>query len=157
LRALATAVALLLASRAAAGAEFLIEITGSPAVQFRGDCAVVDEEGEFERVKFRGLIPKSYIVEAPAVSCSIQKWDSFGRLRVKLSADDELIARAETFAAFNWVTVGSAGPWGDAHAVRGANPFFSIQRNSGRTTVPPFSTSPVPSLRSPVPSLKPNR
>lgn len=153
----ALAAALLLASRTAWGAEFLIEITGSPALQFRGDCAVVDEEGEVERVTFRGFIPKSYIVEAPAVSCSIQKWDGRGRLRVELSADGEFVARAETFAAFNWVTVGSAGPWGDAHAVRGVNPFFSIRRDSGRTVVPPFSTSPVPSLRSPVPSLKPSR
>ncbi len=156
-RAAAAAVALLLASRAAAGAEFLIEIRGSPAAEFRGDCAVVDEEGTTGRVKFRGFVPKSYIVEAAAVSCSIQKWETFGRLKVKLFADDELIAWGETRAAFNWVTLGSAGPWGDAHAGRGFNPFFSIRRNSGRTIVPPFSTSPVPSLRSPVPSLKPNR
>lgn len=138
---------LMLAASPAAGAEFLIEIRGSPALQFRGDCVVVNEAGDNGGAKFRGLIPKSYVVDGAAVSCSIQKWDAFGRLKVKLFMDDELIARADTAAAFNWVTVRSAGPWGRPAAVRGANPLFSIRRGPRSGIVPPFSTSPVPSLK----------
>lgn len=99
---------------------FRLEIAGSPAVLYRGECSLVGRSGAGKTVKLAGSIPRHYVFAAEAVSCLVRKWDSFGRLRVRLFQEDRLIARKGTAAPFNHVRVRSAGPWGGARATRGA-------------------------------------
>lgn len=148
LRLLGAAALLVLACGPAASAEFLIEVSGLPALEFRGQCRVVNDAGEAERGKFSGTVPASYVIEAAAVSCRIRKWDAFGRLKVKLLDDGEIVAKAETRAAFNWVRVRSAGPWGGAKGIRGVTALkFSVPRGSRPRLVPPLAPDMVPPLK----------
>ncbi|MEE8622499.1 MAG: hypothetical protein V3T27_01300, partial [Alphaproteobacteria bacterium] len=134
------AAALLLAGGPAASSEFLIEVSGLPAMKFRRQCEVVNDGGEAERGKFSGTIPASYVIKAAAVSCKIGKRDAFGRLRVKLLYDGGIIAKAETRAAFNRVRVRSAGPWGGAKGIGRATALeFSLPPGSRPRLVPPLA------------------
>ena len=134
--------AMLFVSQPAAATEFFIKVSGSPAIQFRGDCRVVNHAGKTERVKFRGSIPKVYSVEATAVSCTIQKWDVQGRLKVKLLKGRRVVARSETAAAFNWVRVRTSGPWGKARGKRGTQGRIVIQTGPRKSLIPPLSPKP---------------
>jgi len=97
----------------------LLDIDGSPAVEFRGECLLVTRDDREVRRKFADAIPTQFELEAVAVSCRVRKTDSFGRLRVRLLEDDRVIAWAITTAPFNSVHVWSRGPWGAAGASRG--------------------------------------
>ena len=117
-RAAAYLVALAVMAAPALGAEFTIDIAGTPAMAIRGECTVV-VNGESEHAEFRALVPKQYIVVGSAASCTVQKMDSFGRLKVALITGGRTVAKAETAATFNWVRIRSDGPWGAARGIRG--------------------------------------
>lgn len=148
---------MLLVGHPAAGAEFLIEVSGSPAIQFRGDCRVVSAAGATGRWRLKGTIPKSFKVKGIALSCTVLKGDARGRLTVRLLEDGRLVAAAETAAPFNAVGVRTSGPWGEARARRGVDRIpFSIRPGPSRGLVPPLSSSLVPSHSLPlVPPLLP--
>ena len=127
---------------------FILDVTGTPAVEFIGHCITVDDLGARKKGKFKGFIPKKFRVTGLAVRCTVQKFDARGRLQVGLRNDGKLIAYQETAAQFNWVRVFSTGPWGKAGNVRGNNPtvFFPRQdrpRNRGGV-VPPFKPPIIP-------------
>ncbi len=113
----------------APGNEFVLDVSGSPAMQYRGDCRVVNAAGKRERTRFKGFVPDQIALPAAAVFCVVQKWDSVGRLRVTLFEDGRAIARAETAAPFNYVHVRSAGPWGGVGGGRGAISFRFVGRD----------------------------
>lgn len=131
------AIIAVLPSDPAHGAEFVIEVTGSPAIEFRGNCDVVASDGKHERTEFSGTIPQSFSIEAAAVSCVVQKWDQMGRLNATLLSDDEVIAENTTAAAYNWVVLRSPGPWGPARAQRGTQPTVVIQKKPPSGAGPP--------------------
>jgi hypothetical protein len=136
---------LALRSAAARAEDFVLDISGSPALLVKVDCRVVDG-GEAKRLKFRAYVPARYLLQYGAVSCIVQKWDQRGRLRVSLLEGSDVIAFAETAAAYNYVTVRSAGPWGKAAGVRGAIPFplSSGQGTNSRSTSPAIPGSVAP-------------
>ena len=127
---------------------YILEVTGSPAVEFIGHCITVDDLGARKKGNFKGLIPKTFRVTGLAVRCTVQKFDARGRLRVGLRFDGKLIAYQETAAQFNWVKVFSAGPWGKAGNVRGNNPTVFFPRGdrpgNGGGIVPPFKPPIIP-------------
>jgi hypothetical protein len=146
----------------AGNTDFLIDISGSPALSFRGDCRIITLAGETVRRELRNWVPKQYRIAAEAVSCLFQKRDLRGRLRVRLLFDRETLAAAETRAAFNWVRVRSDGPWGQAGGIvgdlgiTGEVPGFP-KEESPRSLIPPLLGNPVPPLSTnPVPALKAN-
>jgi hypothetical protein len=150
----AMAVAASLAAAPGRAVDFLIAIDGTPAISFRGECTVI-VEGTTESVEFRALVPKSYVVEGTAASCTVQKMDSFGRLDVRLMIAEEVIAQADTRASFNWVRVRSDGPWGPARGVRGTQRtilFGAPQQPEGPTV--PRLVEPPPRLVTPPPRLQ---
>lgn len=135
--------------RPAAAADFLLEINGTPAMQYIGNCQLVGAPSGETFVKFDGLVPDALKIAASSLSCVVQKWDARGRLEVTLSRRREMIAYGETAAAFNWVQVWSDSPAGEPGARRGAVPVPRIERNPNpssipqTTPVPPFSGGPI--------------
>ncbi len=127
---------------------FLLVISGSPALKFRGRCRVLDHQGRDERVDFGGLVPRHIVLTGSALSCRVRKEDFFGRLRVALQEQGRVIAHAKTTAPFNNVRVRSAGPWGPAGGIRGVTriPRFSFEPSMRRRTVPPLSGMIIPPL-----------
>lgn len=101
---------------------FRLAVTGSPAVLYRGDCRLVGAAGDEKSFKFSGYIPETRAFEGGALSCVVQKWDSIGRLNVRLYDDEALVAHQTTGAPYNYLRVRSDGPWGAAAAVRGDFP-----------------------------------
>ncbi len=137
-------------------ARFRLQVSGTPALKFAGECSLVGADGRTRRRTFAGLVPGRFAFAASAVRCRVRKRDARGRLRVELTRDGGLIARAETRAAFNHVRVQSAGPWGAAAGVRGTIairvPAVSpaargriVPPLTGRTT-PPLSGTIIPPL-----------
>ncbi len=112
-------------------AAFVVEILGSTALQYRGSCLIRDATGERPISKLRGSVPRRIAIVGQAVVCTIQKWEAWGLLRVRLTSGGRVIARARTGAPYNWVRVRSAGPWGRAKGQRGAISAF-LRRRSKR-------------------------
>lgn len=99
---------------------FTLDIGGTPAMAFRASCRLVAGDEEDERISFSGLAPDRAVAEAAAISCTVRKTDAFGRLEVALRVERQTVAAARTTAAYNWVRVRSAGPWGGAAGWRGS-------------------------------------
>jgi hypothetical protein len=136
-------------------AEFTLTVSGSPAMLFRGECRMVERLGSVEHVRLRGSIPVRHKFETAALSCTIVKWDARGRLVVSLKEGGNVLARAETGAAFNWVRVRSDGPWGRAGGKRGVRRLPVLPDDPPRGTVPPHTSPTVPPHTSPkVPPLR---
>ena len=130
---------------------FLLDVTGSPALEFIGHCITVDALGERRKGEFKGIIPRKFTISGQAVRCTVQKWDARGRLQVGLYGGNTLIAYQETAAQFNWVQVFTDGPWGRAGNVRGNNPTVFLPRGERRLgerrqggVVPPFKPPIIP-------------
>lgn len=100
---------------------FVVEITGSTLLQYRGNCRIRDATGKLHFPKLRGSVPRRIRIAGQAVSCIVQKWDAWGSLRVRLTSGGKVIAAARTRAPYNWIRVRSAGPWGRAGSQRGVN------------------------------------
>ena len=128
---------------------FRLSIGGSPALAFGVDCSFVGTSGRQKTVKFDGLVPKSHRFSGRALSCLVSKQDARGRLEVRLTSGRNLVAQAETAAAYNYVRVRSAGPWGQAAGTRGAIPLARVQRSGPGRTVPFLRPPTVPPLRKP--------
>jgi hypothetical protein len=119
------------------GSQFRLEIAGSPAVRYRGECTLVGKTGAHKKVALRGSIPERYRFVGGALSCVVQKWDQRGRLRAGLYRGGRLIAYQDTAAAFNYVRLRSAGPWGGARATRGDFPRIRVRSGEPKITDPP--------------------
>ena len=150
---------MVLAALAGAGSalasEFLLNISGSPAMQYRGECRVQSAEGHIRTIEIQGFVPQRYAFEDPAVSCTVQKWDARGRLRVALIQGRRIIARRETAAAYNWVRVRSDGPWGEARSQRGDQ---GVRPHAFVPLVPAHPVHPVhpPAASPPVLEIRPS-
>lgn len=107
---------------------FELAVTGSPALAFVARCQLVSADGPARLIEHRGLVPARLVLRAEAALCEVRKRDARGRLTVALRQGERLIATAETAAAFNFVRVQSAGPWGTEAAVRGGIAFFRHDR-----------------------------
>ncbi len=124
-----------------------LEVTGTPGLKFVGDCHEAGARAGSRRSTLEGHVPSRFAFRGPAISCQVRKQDFHGRLRVALRRNGDLIARAETAAAFNYVRVRSAGPWGPARGVRGSIriPRSTIVPETAGQTVPPLlGTGPQP-------------
>jgi hypothetical protein len=120
------------------GARFRLEISGSPAVLYRGECTLVGKTAARKKITLAGSIPDRRRFVGRALSCVVQKWDERGRLRVGLYQGGRLIAYKDTAAAFNYVRVRSAGPWGGARSTRGDFPRIRVQSGEPKTpSLPP--------------------
>ncbi|MEE8516459.1 MAG: SH3 domain-containing protein [Alphaproteobacteria bacterium] len=113
---------------------FVVEILGSPALRYRGDCRIRDATGERHLANLRGSVPRRIRIAGQAVVCIIQKWEAWGLLRVRLTSGGKVIAAARTRAPFNWIRVQSAGPWGWAESQRGVK--SAIPRRRSRRVKP---------------------
>ena len=144
--------ALTLTAPAARAEDFILDISGSPALLVKVKCTVVGPGDGSNVIKFESFVPRKYLLQYDAVACSVQKWDARGRLRVMLLDASTAIAFAETAAAYNYVTVRSDGPWGTAAGFRGTIAFplgrqpstETLQLNRG--LVPPLNPPLVPPL-----------
>jgi hypothetical protein len=99
---------------------FELFVAGTPALAFRASCRVVAGDTSEETLKFAGQVPHRATLAADAVSCTVTKTDSPGRLEVRLLRASRRLAAERTTAAFNWVRVRSDGPWGAAGSLRGS-------------------------------------
>ena len=111
---------------------FRLSVSGSPAMEFAGECDLVDAGGRSRRRDFAGLVPGRFDFTASAISRLVRR----------------LIARAETAAAFNHVRVRSVGPWGAAAGRRGHVRLrqFKIAPEARGRIVPPLTGPMVPPL-----------
>ena len=151
LRSIALAASVAALAIAEARAEYRLDVSGSPLVEFRADCELVDDVGARYRSRLAGRTPQAYSITAAAVACDVRKFDSVGRLEVVLSSDGAFIAKSATQAPYGEVGVRSAGPWGRPRATidlirivpvrRGMRPGGSV------VVVPPFSGTIVPPMR----------
>ena len=96
---------------------FLMEITGTPAVEIKGTCTLLGPPGAERTVRLASLIPKSYRLKAAAVDCRIRKNDFRGRMRIRLYQGDALLAGRVINGPFNQIWIRSDGPWGPARAI----------------------------------------
>jgi hypothetical protein len=131
---------------------FVLELSGSPAMAYVGNCRLGRRNGGGRKVSFRGLIPKRYEFRGEFLNCRVQKFDALGRLKVRLYANGKRVAAATTAAPYNWVGVRGEGPWGRASGWRG-NQRLAIIRDPdvlrsarSRGPVPPLSSPIVPPL-----------
>ncbi len=133
-------------------ARFRLQVSGTPAMKFAGECDLVWADGRSRRRTFAGLVPGRFDFVASAVRCRVRKRDARGRLWVELTGDGGLIARADTRAAFNHVRVQSAGPWGAAAGVRGAirTRKLTVSPEARGRIVPPLTGRIVPPLTGPI-------
>jgi hypothetical protein len=127
---------------------FRLQVSGTPAVRFAGTCDLVDGDGRSRRRTFSGLVPRGFEFTASAILCRVRKLDFHGRLRVALTRDGGLIARAGTRAPYRHVRVRSAGPWGAAAGLRGAIPTlkFTVPPEARGRMVPPLTGTIIPPL-----------
>jgi len=97
--------------------EFVLDLTGSPAVRTRVECRLEGFSGQY-RITFEpGGIPKRYSLSGNALSCLVRRVDlSRGRLAISLIQNGELTASGVTFAPLSSIRVQSDGPWGWAKA-----------------------------------------
>ncbi len=94
---------------------FVIDVSGRPKVRIKGRCAVVTKSGAIiESGTFRGSVPAQFHVIGTAASCTVRKRGGTGLMRVRLLVGNRVIAARQTQAAFRWIGVRSAGPWGKA-------------------------------------------
>jgi hypothetical protein len=116
-------------ARAGTSSPYVLIIEGSPAMEYIGTCTIPDSSGQLVHKKLKGTVPDKYGIDAPIASCIVQKWDANGDLEASLieTAHGLLVARAGTSAPYNWVTVQTDGPWGQAAGLRG---------NQGTITLP---------------------
>jgi hypothetical protein len=146
------ALALASAAPAAQADNFILELTGSPALLVKISCTVPGSNDDYKIIKFQSFVPRKYLLQYGAVACTVQKWDARGRLRVFLREDSTIIAFAETAAAYNYVTVRTDGPWGKAAGLRGGIAFPPVTRTPAPTSssipgaVPPLNPPLVPPL-----------
>jgi hypothetical protein len=119
---MAIALALTMIASPAAAAEFKLVLGGTPALKLEGECTVLTMATGVEHERFVAMTPKSFNLTAKGVSCTLRKSDSFGRIQIFLHQDGRLVAQADTTAAYDWVDVRSAGPWGRASGFRGDPP-----------------------------------
>lgn len=95
---------------------FLLEVDGTPAIQYQGTCTLAGPGGAERTVALSGSIPRSYSLDAAAVSCRVRKWDFFGRMRTRLYRGGRIVAELATSGPFNLIWIRSDGPWGPARA-----------------------------------------
>lgn len=126
---------------------FLIELDGSIA-EFVMYCTLVDGDVR-QQVKRRAYLPKSYRIQAQAVSCTVTMLDFRGRLNGRLYAQDgRLIASIEQIAVRPVVRLRSEGPWGAARGTRSAMAISPSRRPESptgrRDPVPPSAIPTMP-------------
>lgn len=138
-----------LAAPASSAEDFILDLSGSPALLVKVKCTVIGPGDGPKTIKFQSFVPRKYLLQYDAVACSVQKWDARGRLRVTLLDTSTAIAFAETAAAYNYVTVRSEGPWGRAAGFRGAIA-FPLGRQPSTETLN-LDRGLVPSLNPPLP------
>ena len=105
---------------------FVVDVSGLPTLKIEARCRVVNKSGAIERGTFRGSVPARFHVIGRAASCTVRNRDMNGRMRVKLLVGNRVIAARQTRAAFRWIRVRSAGPWGKAGAFRGGGIFRPV-------------------------------
>lgn len=108
--------------------DFTVEVSGLPTLRFEGRCRVVNDEGAIESGTFTGAVPARFTVTGRAASCTVRSRELGGRMRVRLLSGDRIIAQRQTRAAFRWIRVRSAGPWGKAGAFRGGGIFNPVPK-----------------------------
>ena len=111
---------------------FVVDVSGLPTLKFEGRCRVVNQSGAIESGTFRGSVPARFTVTGKAASCTVRNRDMAGRMRVRLLVENRVIAARQTRAAFRWIRVRSAGPWGRAGAFRGGGIFNPVPTPSGK-------------------------
>ena len=111
---------------------FVVDVSGLPTLKFEGRCRVVNQSGAIESGRFRGSVPARFTVIGKAASCTVRNRDMAGRMRVRLLVGNRVIAARQTRAAFRWIRVRSAGPWGKAGAFRGGGIFNPVPTPSGK-------------------------
>ena len=111
---------------------FVIDVSGLATLKIEGRCRVVNKSGAIERGTFRGRVPARFTVTGQAASCTVRNRDMGGRMRVALLVGNRVIAARQTRAAFRWIRVRSAGPWGKAGAFRGGGIFNPVPTPSGK-------------------------
>ena len=122
---------------------FVVDVSGLATLKIEGRCRVVNQSGVIERGTFRGSVPARFTVTGKAASCTVRNRDMNGRMRVRLLVGNRVIAARRTRAAFRWIRVRSAGPWGKAGAFRGGGifrpvptPSVKLKEPGGRRVVP---------------------
>jgi hypothetical protein len=123
---------LLAATGSASAAEYTLDVFGSPGMKFRGNCLMLPASKPLDRRKFEDLAPEAYLFETPEISCAVQKWDSFGRLKVRLWRGRALVAEAETAASFGRVRLW----WENGKAHSRGGPASSLGRLRPRPAAP---------------------
>ena len=93
---------------------FVIDVSGRPRLRIKGRCRVVNKSGAIESSTFRGSVPAQFHVIGTAASCTVRNRGGTGLMRVRLLVGNRVIAARQTRAAFRWIRVRSAGPWGKA-------------------------------------------
>lgn len=109
---------------------FVIDVSGLATLKIEGRCRVVNQSGAIESGTFRGSVPARFTVTGQAASCTVRNRDMNGRMRVRLLVGNRVIAARQTRAAFRWIRVRSAGPWGKAGAFRGGGIFRPVPKPS---------------------------
>ena len=99
------------------GHRYIILVGGLPFMGFEADCEIVTNSGNRIRRKLSGASPKSYSVDAQAISCKVDKDGKPGRLFVALQEDGRVVACHSTTGSFSRIKVRSAGPWGTARGL----------------------------------------
>ncbi|MCH8809717.1 MAG: hypothetical protein IH993_07800, partial [Proteobacteria bacterium] len=81
-------------------ARFRLQVSGTPAMKFAGECDLVGADGRSRRRTFAGLVPGRFDFAASAVRCRVRKRDARGRLRVELTRDGGLYQRSLILTRF---------------------------------------------------------
>ena len=78
--------------------DFIIRVTGSAGTQFNGNYTITTADGESTNISVAGIVPDEYYVTAKKVQCTFKKLTEYGKMRVEILLDGEIVTSAETSA-----------------------------------------------------------
>jgi hypothetical protein len=144
-------------------ADFRLEVSGPPGVDFRARCYILDAAGG-RTVVVRQQTPAVFEIPGDAVACAVANIDNGSFVQTALlDADGAVVASSDSVKADRAVTLRSDGPWGAAGRFDAPLQFVAFRDLRNRhhfVPLPPIidpsspvTGNPVPPLGNPVPAM----
>ena len=83
---------------------YVLQVTGTENVMYRGNCMIVDAQGNPQSRNFEGIIPSDLEVRGDIISCNFQKLSDTGRIRMELISEEGVISASTSTHPYGFVT-----------------------------------------------------
>ena len=83
---------------------YVMQVTGTEKVMFRGNCMTIDAQGNTFTQNFEGVIPSDLEVRGDIISCNFQKLADIGDIRLELLSEEGVISTSSNASPYGFVT-----------------------------------------------------